>query len=90
MSNTEAEIRSRLAVLSPLHLHLQNDSHLHIGHAGNTGGGHFSLVIVSATFEGQSRINRQRLVKNALADLFPTRIHALSIKALTPREHLQS
>ena len=89
MNDTEAEIRSRLAVLAPLHLDLQNDSHLHTGHTGNTGGGHFSLLIVSAAFEGQSRIGRQRLVKSTLSDLFPACIHALSIKALTPGEYPQ-
>lgn len=87
MNDTENEIRTRLAALAPLHLDLRNDSHLHAGHAGNTGGGHFSLLIVSAAFDGQSRIRRQRLVKNALHDLFPARIHALSIKALAPDEY---
>lgn len=87
MNELETEIRTRLAALAPLHLDLRNDSHLHVGHAGNTGGSHFSLLIVSAAFAGQSRIERQRWVKRILQDLFPARIHALSIKALAPEEY---
>lgn len=83
----EQEIKQRLQALAPVRLSLQNDSRLHAGHAGNNGGGHFSLLIVSETFCGQTRLTRQRLVKQRLHDLFPTHIHALSIKAASPDEY---
>ena len=80
------EIRTRLAPLQPMQLDIQDDSALHVGHAGNTGGGHFTLNIVSTQFSGKSQVLRHRAVYQALADLMPQRIHALSIRALAPDE----
>ena len=40
-------IRNRLAFLKPISLDIEDESSLHIGHVGNTGGGHFNLVIIS-------------------------------------------
>ena len=72
---------------APQHLVLQNDSHLHAGHAGAaSGGGHYRLTIVSSAFVGQSRVARHRMVYDALADLMQQRIHALAIQALSPQE----
>ena len=85
--NIEAEIQQRQDSLAPLYFELHNDSHLHAGHAGNTGGGHYRLLVVSEAFSKQSRLARQRLVKDKLHDLFPHRIHALSIKAASPEEY---
>jgi len=78
---------SRLtAALSPTRLELEDQSAHYIGHAGHDARGesHFALVIESPAFAGQSRIARQRLVHAALADLLDDRVHALTIKALTP------
>ena len=80
------EIRTLLAPLQPMQLDIQDDSALHAGHAGNTGGGHFTLNIVSAQFSGKSQVLRHRAVYQALADLMPQRIHALSIRAYAPDE----
>jgi len=81
------EIRSRLAILEPTRLDIQDDSARHAGHAGSTGGSHFTLTIVSSHFCGKSQIIRHRSVYQALADLIPTRIHALSIHANAPDEN---
>lgn len=83
-----AAIRERLQnALSPQRLDIADDSHLHAGHAGAaSGGGHFSVVIVAPGFDGRSGIERHRMVYQALSDLMPREIHALSIKALTPEE----
>ncbi len=80
------EIRARLAMLEPTALDIKDDSALHAGHAGNTGGGHFNLSITSSQFCGKSQIIRHRLIYQALADLMPKRIHALSIKAIATDE----
>ena len=80
------EIRTRLGALQPTRLDIRDDSALHAGHAGNTGGGHFTLNIVSAQFSGKSQVLRHRAVYQALADLMPQRIHALSIRAYAPDE----
>jgi BolA protein len=43
-------------------------------------------VIVSALFEGVSRVQRQRSVYAALAEELAGPVHALSVKTLAPRE----
>lgn len=78
------EIRRRLAALEPLRLDIRDDSARHKGHAGSTGGGHFTLYVTSSHFLGKSPIMRHRLVYQALHDLIPNRIHALSIHASCP------
>lgn len=84
-----AEITARLTTaLAPSHLEVVNDSHHHAGHSGDDGSGetHFTVVVESAAFAGQSRVARQRLVNRALADLLAGPIHALAIKARAPGE----
>lgn len=81
-------IRQRLQVaFDPELLDLADESRLHIGHAGNTGGGHYRIHIVSQRFAGMNRIARQRAVQQTLHDLYPAQIHALSIRAQTPEEY---
>lgn len=83
------QIAARLTdALAPTHLHVSNDSAQHRGHLGDDGTGesHFSVVVESAAFAGLSRVARQRLINQALADLLATRIHALAIKARAPGE----
>ena len=85
----DAEITRRLTqAFDPSHLDVRNDSALHRGHAGDDGSGesHFSVEIVSERFAEMSRVERQRAVNTALADLLRDRIHALSIKARAPGE----
>jgi BolA protein len=76
------------AALSPARLELEDQSHLHIGHAGHDprGESHFGLVIESAAFAGLNRVARQRKVYAALGDLMHERVHALTIKAIAPGE----
>ena len=63
-------------------LTLEDESHLHAGHAGaSTGRGHFRLKIVSPAFKGLNPIARHRAVYAALGDMMQTDIHALSIDA---------
>lgn len=49
-------------------------------------GRHFFATIVSAEFEGASRIQRHQRVYRALGDRMREQIHALSMKTLTPAE----
>ncbi len=74
--------------LAPLRLRITDESHRHQGHGGAhpEGESHFDLEIVSQAFEGQSAVARQRLVYGLLADELNTRVHALSLKTLTPGE----
>jgi acid stress-induced BolA-like protein IbaG/YrbA len=50
-------------------------------------GRHFFATIVSAEFEGLSRVRRHQRVYQALGDRMREQIHALSMKTLTPAEH---
>ena len=81
-------IRQRLETgFSPSHLQVKDQSHLHAGHAGARDGmGHFEVTIVAPDFEGKSRLERHRLVYEALGELMQTDIHALKINAYTPAE----
>jgi BolA protein len=69
--------RARVSVL--------DDSARHVGHAGAIdGAGHFLVRIESQDFAGRSRLERHRLVYEALAAMLPREIHALNIEAVSP------
>jgi BolA protein len=75
------------AAFVPETLEVVDQSHLHAGHEGaKSGGGHFDVTIVSASFAGKNQVQRHRMIYQALAELMPREIHALSIKAYAPEE----
>jgi BolA family transcriptional regulator, general stress-responsive regulator len=83
----EDRIRARLAeAFAPVDLRVINESHLHAGHHGSpgTGSSHFRVHVVSARFAGASRLERHRLVNEALAAELRDGVHALAIKAEAP------
>jgi acid stress-induced BolA-like protein IbaG/YrbA len=49
-------------------------------------GQHFQAVVVSAQFDGKSRVQRHQLVYAALGERMREEIHALSMRTLTPQE----
>ena len=62
------------------HLHIEDESHLHAGHAGAEGGaGHFRVHVQSPAFNGLSKVQQHRLVYDALSSWIPHEIHALAI-----------
>ena len=79
-------IRIRLATLAPISLEIEDDSAAHTGHKGNGGGGHFNIKVISSHFSQKSQIMRHRLIYQALSDLIPQQIHALSIVAISPTD----
>ncbi|HRP26562.1 MAG TPA: BolA family protein [Thauera sp.] len=87
-AETVARIREILSQQIPvIALEIEDDSALHAGHAGaRDGGGHYRVYIVSAAFEGCSRVQRQRMIYTALGDMMKREIHALAIRALTATE----
>lgn len=76
------------AAFAPQRLQIVDESHRHAGHAGARPEGetHFNVEIVSAAFAGRSRVERQRLVYDTLAEELRGRVHALALKTLTPDE----
>ena len=67
---------------------MQDESHLHAGHAGARPGGesHFRLLVVSERFAGKGQVERQRMVYALLSDMMDGEIHALAMQTLTPEE----
>jgi len=80
----EARLRDRFA---PQELLVKDQSQLHAGHAGAADGrGHFAVRITAEAFDGKSRIERHRMVYDALGTLLDSDIHALRISAQAPGE----
>lgn len=88
MSDRVARIREILTRdFAPLALEIEDQSHLHAGHAGaRDGRGHFRVRIVASAFAGQPLLARHRQVNAALAQMLKTDIHALAIEARAPDE----
>ena len=83
------QIRDKLTnEFNPQRLDLVDDSHRHAGHVGARPEGetHFKVTIVTAAFEGQSRVARHKMVYDTLADELAGPVHALALKTLTPQE----
>jgi len=87
--HVRATIENKLnAALNPEHLEVIDNSAKHAGHAGANpdGESHFEVVVVASSFEGQNRVQRQRMVYEALAEEMAGKVHALELKTLTPDE----
>lgn len=72
---------------APIELDIVDESHLHAGHSGHGGAGHFKVRIVSEKFTGQTPLARHRMVYAAVDKLMQTEIHALGIDAIAPSEN---
>lgn len=85
----EALLRDRL---SPARLDISDDSRLHAGHAGARPGGetHYSVLVVSEVFRGQTRIARSRMVHALLDGELAQGLHALALTLRTPEEDAAS
>jgi BolA protein len=82
----EQRLREKLvARFAPVQLVIEDESHLHAGHAGAAGGqSHYRVRIVAEAFRGIPAVARHRLVYAALDDMLKSDIHALAIEALSP------
>ncbi len=76
------------AAFAPQHLDIVDESHKHAGHAGSRPGGetHYRVHIVSAAFRGKTRVERHRMINQALASELAGGVHALAIHASAPDE----
>jgi BolA protein len=75
--------------LRPTELRVDDESHLHAGHAGSREGGetHFRIDVVSEAFAGKSRVARHRMINELMAEAFGRDgLHALAIRARAPGE----
>lgn len=69
-------------------LKISDDSALHAGHQGakESGGGHFTVSIISNDFKGKTLVQRHRAVYAALHHYMGRNVHALALTTLTPEE----
>ena len=81
-------IKKLTEAFAPESLRVEDESHLHAGHAGHRPGGqtHYRVYIVSDAFRGKSRIDRHRSINAALAQELADSVHALAIHAAEPGE----
>lgn len=89
MTSYADRIRRKLTdALAPSRLDVVDESHRHAGHSGARPEGetHFNVTVVSAAFEGRSRVERQRMVYALLADELAERVHALALTTRAPQE----
>ncbi|MCO5131718.1 MAG: BolA family transcriptional regulator [Xanthobacteraceae bacterium] len=86
---TQDRIAAKLtAAFAPISLDVVDESDRHTGHAGHRPGGetHFQVHIVSPAFDGKSRVERHRMIHQALAEELAGGIHALALRAHAPSE----
>ncbi len=84
-----ATIEEKLTrAFQPTRLNIEDQSHLHAGHAGHNpeGESHFHVVLVSEAFADMNRVQRQRAVYAVLAEELKGRVHALSLETRSPAE----
>lgn len=76
------------ARFAPTALRVIDESARHAGHAGAAPGGqtHYAVLLVSAAFDGMTRVARSRAVHEALAAEFAGGLHALALTLRTPAE----
>ncbi|HHJ14945.1 MAG TPA: BolA/IbaG family iron-sulfur metabolism protein [Gammaproteobacteria bacterium] len=49
-------------------------------------GDHFEATVVSAAFEGKTKVQQHQMVYAALGDLMQGAVHALSFRTFTPED----
>ena len=86
MAPTGIALEQRLRqVLAPSELQVLDESAQHAGHAGSNGTGygtHFRVRIASPMFANKTRVQRHRLVYDALQDFIDQGLHALAIEVI--------
>jgi len=79
------EIEQRLRdTFAPLHLEVENESHMHNVPEGSES--HFRVVLVTDQFDGKGLLQRHRAVNGALAEQLAGGVHALALHTMTPEE----
>ncbi|CAM9299827.1 unnamed protein product [Choristocarpus tenellus] len=76
----ESKLKSSL---SPSHLEVINESHMHSGPAQES---HFKVIVVSEKFEGKPLLARHRMITELFAEELKGAVHALSIQSKTPAQ----
>ena len=81
----ENQILSKLIqVFAPVHLQVENESHMHSVPAGSET--HFKVVLACADFTGKRQVQRHQAVYACLADNLKNGVHALALHTFSPEE----
>lgn len=88
MSMRDAIAEKLTKAFAPVALAVIDESHRHEGHAGWREGGetHFRVRIVAPAFAGRTRLERHRMINEALSAEFSGGVHALAVEAAAPGE----
>ncbi|MDA0688572.1 MAG: BolA/IbaG family iron-sulfur metabolism protein [Proteobacteria bacterium] len=82
--STQTAIENKLSTaFNPLHLKVDNESHMHSGPATES---HFKVTLVSDSFSSLTRVKRHQEVYAILADELAGSVHALALHLYTPDE----
>lgn len=84
MNVQETIIEKLQQVLSPAHLEVINESHMHS--VPRNSEAHFKLVIVADGFEGKRQVQRHQLVYGLLKEELGGGVHALALHTYSPQE----
>ena len=81
MKNT---IEEKLSALIPIHLRVENESHMHsVPEHSET---HFKVELVSDSFQDLRPVKRHQMVYQLLANELDGGVHALALHLYTPEE----
>lgn len=86
MTRAERMLAALQARLGEASIEVEDESHLHAGHAGAPLGGesHYRVRVESAAFRGLSRIERHRLIHDILKEELAAGVHALALELSVP------
>ncbi len=87
MSRKERIEKKLESALSPMHLEVIDESHMHSVPEGAES--HFKVLAVSERFADQKLVGRHRMVNRELSGEFETGLHALTLHTWTPEEWLE-
>ncbi len=88
MQTKDVIMKKLTEAFAPESLRVEDESHLHAGHAGHRPGGetHYRVYIVSEAFRGKTRVERHRAINATLSAELAGNVHALAIHAAVPGE----
>lgn len=83
MMTTADQIKKLLEEgLSPTSLLIRDDSKHHTGHHASGDGGHYTIILSAPKLQTLSTLEKHKSIYQLLNNLFPDKIHALSIRFL--------
>ncbi|SDF78906.1 transcriptional regulator, BolA protein family [Onishia taeanensis] len=82
--SVQARIEDTLKTLEPVHMTVENESHMHNVPANSET--HFKVTLVSERFAGLMPVKRHQMIYALLADELAGPVHALALHLYTDEE----